>query len=54
MPEHNPGVMGGKLIYSFYKRKRKRKYFIGTMRLGRRTTHFVTDDSILSMYIFSR
>ncbi len=52
MPEHNPGVMGGKLIYSFY--KRKRKYFIGTMRLGRRTTHFVSDDSILSMYIFLR
>ncbi len=22
------------------------------MRLGRRTTHFVTDDSILSMYIY--
>jgi hypothetical protein len=24
----------------------------GTMRLGRRTTHFITDDSIVSMYIY--
>ena len=24
----------------------------GTMRLGRRTTKFVTDDSIISMYLF--
>jgi hypothetical protein len=32
-------------------RKKKIKfYFIGTMRLGRRTTHFVTDDSVVSMY----
>jgi hypothetical protein len=25
----------------------------GTMRLGRRTTHFTTDDSILSMCLFN-
>jgi hypothetical protein len=51
MPEHNTGTMGGKInIYlSFYL-----NYFVikkGTMRLGRRTTHFVTDDSIISMYL---
>ena len=51
MPEHNPGNMGGKELILILN---KSILFVlkGTMRLGRRTTHFVTNDSIVSMYSF--
>jgi hypothetical protein len=51
MPEHNTGTMGGIEISCFVFLIVLFCYLKGTMRLGRRTTHFITDDSIVSMYI---
>jgi hypothetical protein len=50
MPEHNPGAMGGKFYRTTNEKFLFLFYFIGTMRLGRRTTYFVTDDSLVSTY----
>ena len=45
MPEHNPGDMGGR---NRPVSSRTTVVLLGTMRLGRRTTHFVNEKSIVS------
>lgn len=50
MPEHNPGRMGGKTIQKKNDKWTMILHGIGTMRLGRRTTYFVTDDCTVSTY----